>query len=367
MPKKRCSRCGSLKTEKRGAYGIKSAKALGKRTRRICRYHCLGCNNWFSNRAKGRRGTQRYEPSVIFKATELYFNAEASYRAVARQLHVRPYQIFEWLNELGANCKPFEDVAHELQPRYEGYLLADGTAIPIAGQKQHLLLTADAGSQDIPYAELHKSESYPGWKATLMGLRGKIGYPARGAVVDGDAGLLRALHEVFPHIPIQLCVRHAYSRLAYRLKYVLPVPGQQVQSFLDMAHRLLYASSKQHRDQLLHEYNPTRWYIMQSPLRAELYLFESKFHYLWTHFDHPGLPRTSNIIESIIDKLKHKITDCHGFEYRTTAWNCLKMVIMNYRFHKFTCSRINGHNGKAPLQLTAAQIDNLDWVRFSQK
>ena len=254
----------------------------------------------------------------------MYFNAEASYRAVARELHVRPYQVFVWLNELGANCKSFEDVAHELRPRYEGYLLADGTTITIAGEKYQLLLTADADSQDIPYAQLHESESYPAWKATLMGFRDRIRYPAAGAVVDGDPGLLRALHEVFPHVPIQLCVRHAYSRLVYRLKYVLRVPPQQVQNFLDMVHRLLYASSREHLNDLLHEYNPTRWYLMQSPLRSELYRFESRFRYFWTHFDHPGLPRTSNIIESIIDKLKHKITDCHGFEYRTTAWNSIR-------------------------------------------
>ena len=130
---------------------------------------------------------------------------------------------------------------------------------------------------------------------------------------------------------------------------------------------MLYATGTRHLNHLRDEYTPLRSYLIGSPLRAELYLFESKFRYLWTHFDHPGLPRTSNIIEGIIDKLKHKITDCHGFEYRSTAWNCLRMVLMNYRFHKFTCSRINGHNGRAPLELAGASIQDLNWVRFSQK
>ena len=59
-----------------------------------------------------------------------------------------------------------------------------------------------------------------------MGVRDKIGYPAKGIVVDGDPGLLRALHEVFPQVPIQLCIRHAYANLLYRLKYVVGIPSQ---------------------------------------------------------------------------------------------------------------------------------------------
>ncbi len=88
-----------------------------------------------------------------------------------------------------------------------------------------------------------------------------------------------------------------------------------------------------------------RWYCLtcHASLEVERLNFESKFNFIWTHFKHPGLPRTDNIIEGVIDQ-QHKITDCHGFEHFETAWNCLKMVIMNYRFHKFTCSRLKGHN-----------------------
>jgi len=46
------------------------------------------------------KALKRYEPSLILKAADLYFNAEASYRAVGRQLHIRPYQLFLWINEL---------------------------------------------------------------------------------------------------------------------------------------------------------------------------------------------------------------------------------------------------------------------------
>ena len=57
-------------------------------------------------------------------------------------------------------------------------------------EKSQLLLTADVESKDIPYARLSLSEDYDNWKITLLGLRDKIHYPARGAVTDGDTGLL---------------------------------------------------------------------------------------------------------------------------------------------------------------------------------
>jgi len=110
-----------------------------------------------------------------------------------------------------------------------------------------------------------------------------------------------------------------------------------------------------------------RDFLIESRLEAEIVNFESKFGFIWTHFRYPRLPRTTNIIEGIIDQLKHKITDCHGFEYSDTAWNCLKMIIMNYRFHKFTCSRINGHNSKSPLELGGVKTQGINWIKFSQK
>jgi len=105
-----------------------------------------------------------YEPSLILKAADLYFNTEASYRAVSRQLHIRPYQLFLWINELGKNSKSFEEIAKELCPEYSGYFLAVATNIFIQGEKNQLLLTADVDSQDIPYAALSKKEGYPSWK-----------------------------------------------------------------------------------------------------------------------------------------------------------------------------------------------------------
>jgi transposase-like protein len=366
MKRKRCPYCKSLNTQRRGSYQTNATTIHGKRQRKIQRYYCLNCRKWFSHRVNSRK-MRRYEPSLVLKAADLYFNAEASYRAVGRQLHVRPYQIFLWLDELGSHCKSFEEVARAISPHYSGYLVADGTSIFVKGDEKQLLLTADAESQDLPYAQFAQAEDYDNWKSTLLGLRDKIRYPAQGAVIDGNPGLMRALREVFPGIPIQLCVRHLHSYHVYHLKYQFQGPKEGIEPFLDITHRMLYAKHSRHLHYLFEEYNAMRDFLIESRLEAEIVNFESKFGFIWTHFRYPRLPRTTNIIEGIIDQLKHKITDCHGFEYSDTAWNCLKMIIMNYRFHKFTCSRINGHNGKSPLELAGVNTQGINWIKFSQK
>ena len=294
MLKKRCPRCQSVNTQKHGSYQAKSLRASGERERRIQRYYCLNCHRWFSERAEPK-GTKRYESSLILKAANLYFNAEASYRAVSRQLHIRPYRLFFWINELGKSCKSFEDVARELSP-HSDYFLADGTSISIQGEKYQLLLTADVESQDIPYAALCRGEDYQSWKMVLEGLRDRIHYLARGLVIDGDLGLRRAIHDVFPKAPIQLCVRHLHSYHVYRLKYQFQGPREVVKPFLNITHRVLYAKNPKHLGSLFKEYNAIRPFFIKRGLEAEVLNFELKMNLVWTHFQYPQLPRSNNII-----------------------------------------------------------------------
>lgn len=78
---------------------------------------------------------------------------------------------------------------------------------------------------------------------------------------------------------------------------------------------MLYAKSPKHLEHPFQEYKSMRSFFIQKGLEVEVLNFESKMNLIWTHFRYAQLPRTNNIIEGIIDKLKHKITDCHDFTY----------------------------------------------------
>lgn len=281
-------------------------------------------------------------------------------------MHISKNTIFDELNGLGENCKSFKQITHELQPKWSGYLLIDGKTIYIKKDKVALLLTADATTQDIPLGGLYEAENADNHKDLLEQLRDDIGYPIKGITVDGDPALLKAISSVFSEVPLQLCIRHYYENLERHFQYHFRGIKDGVPRFLDMVHEMLYVKDSVHLDQLYREYLDSFDFFSVTGLQGEVDRFESNFGRLWTHLYHPGMPRTNNVIEGIIRQLSRKIDDTDGFNSKRTAWNSLKLMIMNYRFKKFTCSRIKGHNGKCPLELAGVDTSGIDWVMFSK-
>lgn len=301
------------------------------------------------------------------RAAHLYFDREASYRAVGRDLHVRPYRVFQGIDALGENCKSFVEVAQELKPCWGGYLLLDGKTIYVKSDRHSLLLSADAATHDIPTAHFAPEEASEYWKPLLLSLRDEIGYPFKGLIVDGDPALLSACREIFPRLPLQICVRHREQYLQHYFRYLYQGSGRGVQTFLDLATRLLYVSSEEELGFWLKVWQERRQAFKYCGLEREILSFEDKMPFFFTHLDHPGMPRTTNVIEGIIRQLSRKIDDTDGFESTETAWRSIQLLIMRYRFHRFTDSRLEGHNGKAPLELAGVNIEGIDWVQFSQK
>lgn len=308
-----------------------------------------------------------YELGLILRAAHLYFDREASYRAVGRELHVRPYRLFQWIDALGENSKSFVEVAQELKPSWGGYLLVDGKTIYVKSEHHALLLSADATTQDIPLASLALEEASQSWEAVLKTLTEQIGYPLKGLIIDGDRGLWSASRKLFPRLPLQLCVRHAEKFLHYYFRYLYKGSSPAVPPFVELATKLLYVNSHQELNYWLKIWQDQQQAFNSSGLEREVLSFEEKMAYLFTHLDHPEMPRTTNIIEGIIRQLSRKIDDTDGFNSVETAWRSLRLLIMRYRFHRFTDSRLEGHNGKAPLELAGVNIEDIDWVQFSQK
>ena len=285
---------------------------------------------------------------------------------MAKTLHISKNIICYELNHLGENCKSFKQIAHELKPQWSGYLLIDGKTIYIKKDKGALLLTADAKTQDIPCAGLFDAEDTRNYKELLERVKKEILYQIKGITVDGDPALLRAINLIFPKIPLQLCVRHYKENLETHFKFHYRGIRDGVPRFIEMVYKMLFAKCISHLDHLYKEYLDNLDFFYVSGLTKEVIRFENNFNKLWTHLYHSDMPRTTNIIEGIISQLSRTIDDTDGFNSRRTAWNSLKLMIMNYRFKKFTCSRIKGHNGRSPLQLAGVDTSKINWVMFSK-
>ena len=273
-----------------------------------------------------------------YQAAKLYFTEESSYRAVGSELRITPFTAFRWINRLGRNCKSFEQVAQELKPQWGGYLLADGKAIFIRGREHALLLTADVQIQDIPMAQHARSENREGWESVFIPLRYNIPYPLQCLVIDGDFFLWAAIKRGFPKTPIQICVRHVEQFLLYHFRYKYKGSERGVNKFLEMAREILYAPDLEKWRESVDSFKAYRSTWRSCGLEAEYVSFLDKISYTGTHFFHPGMPRTNNIIEGIIRILSRKIDDTDGFESfppeadltqaNETAWNSLKLLII---------------------------------------
>jgi hypothetical protein len=73
------------------------------------------------------------------------------------------------------------------------------------------------------------------------------------------------------------------------------------------------------------------------------------------------------MVENVIKQLNQKFKKVAGFEGYETACNSIKLLVMRYRFHTFSCFRIPVNNGKSPLGLAGIDTSKINWVRFSQK
>ncbi len=301
MARKRCPRCCSFKTKRLGFRYRNRVTSYGTKEESVQRWFCKNC---FSSFSAKRKNNTKYQGSVAFKAADLYFASGASYRAVGRILNIKPIKVFELINNFGSNCKSFVEVAKELKPRWSGYLLVDGKTIHVKKERYALLLTADAKTQDIPYANFTPNEDYEGYKSLLINVKKYINYPIKGIVIDGDPGLVSAVTEVFPYIDYQLCIRHLDEYHNYYFKYLYNNSNIGVAEFLDISHKLLYATEPECIDYVYKKYLQfLDKFDRKIGFKKLLNNFESKFGHLWVHYRYNGLPRTTNIIEGIIRQL----------------------------------------------------------------
>lgn len=282
-------------------------------------------------------------------------------------MEIDPHTALEWIADLGSRCKLFLEVAHELHPHWEGWALADGKTIFIKGIEHSLLLTADAPTQDIPTALLAPGERKTTWQSVLTSLRDDLGYPFKGLTIDGDRGLFPAARRVFPHAPIQLCLRHAGEAWTRYFLYEYKGSRRGVAECMDQVADLLTVRALDEKDDALRHWHDTRSYFLRCGLRAQVERVEALLPFYFAFLDHPGMPPTTNIIEGIIRQLSRKIHDIDGYERPDNAWNSLTLLLMRYRFHSFECSRIAGHNGHSPLELAGVSTKGIRWIEFSQR
>lgn len=350
----RCPRCQSINTKRHG-------RTLTKNNNSHVRWYCKNCQRTFTPWFK----------QLNQEGTRLYFDTEASYRAVGRKLKIGSKTAYKRIISLGFNSKSPLECSLELKPQWSGYLIVDGDSILVSRHKESLLLGVDAGTQDIPHAILAEHEDGENWTHFLLVLKDPIHYPFKGIIADGDPAVQEAIKVVLPETPYQYCVRHFEKELIRYIRYQFTQKSgywREADRFLEASKKMLYANNFKITQDYFKaiSFDPG---FKQAGLDEVVRKIKVNLSDLTRHHFYSGMPRTTNIGEGVISRLDSKINQADGYKYRDTAWATLKMLIMRYRFKKFTdCCRKNKHNnGKSPLELARTDISKMNWIKFSQK
>lgn len=363
MRKKRCIFCTSLNTKRHGTRSKKRKTSFGKRTLSYQRWYCHDCKRTF------RPGEDHpVNFSLQIKACQLYYDSEASYRAVSRQLGIAPYGIFKIINSLGNNCKSTVDVASELKPRWSGYLFIDEKSIFIKSVEWFLLLAVDLHTQDIVHWELVPKEDETNVAWFLLVIKMLIRYPFRGVISDLLPEFFGTVRWLLPGLPHQFCTYHAYRATEFYLKYHY-TGGDKLwaERFLLITRIICRCKSLSTAFRAIKYLERHQDELKKAGLIKRMNILRIRLFNLIKRFQDSNLRPDNNIVENVIKQLNQKFKKVAGFEGYETACNSIKLLVMRYRFHTFGCSRIPGNNGKSPLGLAGIDTSKINWVRFSQK
>lgn len=254
----------------------------------------------------------------------------------------------------------------DLKIYWSGNFALDVTFVKISGKCFGLFLCSDFVSLDLLYYQIERLENYYSWRKFLIKLKLEMCGKriTKFFVTDGKRGLHKAVSEIFPSIPLQLCTTHKQRRI----NQILPrVRGDGYDKlFSRLGHLAIRAPLKEiyqlylnilldfRKDKEFENYSMPRQEKLKKVI-GSLRFQKSRLH---TRYDFPNLIKdpTTNHLEGINSFLKERIKLIRGFKTYEHAELIIKLLIYYYRFHKFTSSNFKERNGKCPVELN--QLNN---------
>ncbi len=262
-----------------------------------------------------------------------------------------------------------QDVTRKFKPRRYGYYALDGTWLKYRGKDIVLLILFDVRTLDVVAWTFSIQENEAGYQKLINIAKDEISAYAKGFFCDGDPGLLKALKKNYPGLPIQLCVFHKYSRVGQLIPFVHP--KTEIDKLIKkMTETVLFAPTKHEAIKALKVligYARTHQ-EHQGKINKVIGVLKRNFDLLLTHYDHPVMSPYNNVLEGFNHIIKRKLRLMKGFKKPINITRWLKLIILDYRFHKITSSKFKERNGKSPLQLAGCDLPKYhNWMSFVRR
>lgn len=268
------------------------------------------------------------------------------YGLSGKQAYVR---VFEELKSL-PSC---HEVTRQLCEYTSGILVIDGKYVKVRGYKQKIpfIYGIDYETHDILFGLLVKAEDEASFLTFFLTLK-ELGYPLKIVVADDRSSLPLALKQVFPDVPLQLCLNHYLENIRVALHIRT-----------DPTHHHFFNSLKKHvfdeyeNDEKLNLALKHLWdnRCEDIPLRqAIVQQIDARRKELFVYKQIPNTPNNTNLIELYNSHFNARLKSLKGFKTKEHAELWLNGLLIRRRTKPFTdCGPKFKHlNGKSSLQMS---------------
>lgn len=234
-----------------------------------------------------------------------------------------------------------------------GILVIDGKYVKVRGHKQKIpfIYAIDYETHDILFGILTPAEDEGSFLKIFQTLK-TLNYPLTVVVADDRTSLPLAMKQVYPDVPLQLCLNHYVENIR-----------QQLHIRTDLTHRHFFSELKKcvfdeyKDDEKLNEALRHVWieHCKNIPLRQAIVLqIDKRRKELFVYKTIPNCPNNTNLIELFNSHFNARLRSLKGFKNKHHADLWLNGLLLRRRTKPFTdCgSKFKHLNGKCSLQMS---------------
>jgi transposase-like protein len=302
-------------------------------------------------------------------------------------------------------------MSKELKPLWDGVLLVDEKMCSVRGYQQWFYLAVDT-TGDIVHCRAVTELTATTAMKFLQEIIDELQYRCRAVVTDLDTSLSRAVEVMYAGKPHQYCLKHALSALEELMEYrafavrrhwnqttlrtsftrlrdsrgvwvqrardgffrdyaqsrILSIAHQQRQRLRDAVHAILFAKDEATASELFRYLRRTR----RSPRTAHqkvIAFLKRHWSRLMQHHRVQGLPKTTNLVESVNRQLERRFKTIEAFQHRDTTIAYVNLLVAYLRQKPYTDCRggrrkLNGHSR---LHAAGLRLTNGNWLKVALK
>lgn len=315
-----------------------------------------------------------FDIEIVEQATFMYLRS-LSFNSVSEifrswfEKDVFPKRVLlSHIERLSEKLPSNSEITNWLQPIRSGYYALDGTWMKYRGNDFVLLILFDVETLDIVNYRIASAETEQAYLKLLKGVYDEINANPKGFFCDGDPGLLKALKTLFPQAPIQLCVFHKYCRAGQIIsfKYIKNDVDKEIKKKVES---ILFAKTKQEAiDNLKELESYAQEHQKYEKLKKLIGVLKHNFELLLTHFDNPEMSPYNNTLEGFNYIVKRKTKLMKGFKKPVNIGRWIKLIMIDWRFHRLVESTFKERKNKSPLELSGCNLPKIyNWMSYIRR